>query len=207
MLRKLSRIALLAVFASKSAAASTPVVDGVIEPEEWAGAQRETLVGGGEALILRAGVDLYVAIDGAGSGFPSLCVGDADQVDVLHASAALGTVTYKRGKDGWSRGKPFEWRVRDQAEPSPTLSNERDAFFKDFEWIANASRISAPAREFKIRLNDKRKFLGIVFLSTDAMQATYWPASMKDGCRELDLLRGEAPASLELEPARWHPIE
>lgn len=208
MLQKLPRIALLAVFASAVAAASTPpVVDGDIAPEEWSGARRETLVGGGEVLVLRAGSDLYVAVKGAGNGFPSLCVGDANRVDVMHASAALGTVTYKRTKDGWSRGNPFEWRVRDLPEPSPTLQGERDAFFKDFKWLANASRTGAPAREFKIRLDGERVFLGVVFLSTDTMQAAYWPASMDDGCRELDLLRGEAPGSLALEPSRWHPIE
>ncbi|TWI04780.1 hypothetical protein IP90_00918 [Luteimonas cucumeris] len=207
MPRLLPWIALPIYLAIGTAAAVTPTIDGVAKPGEWAGARREKLVGGGEVWLLRAGNDLYVAVEGSGTGFPSLCVGDADRVEVLHASAALGTVAYQRGAKAWSRGPGFEWRVRDLPEPAPTLSTDRESFLKEQRWLANTSRTGAPFREFRIILDAGRRFLGVVFLSTNGMQAAYWPASVNDGCRDMDLLRGEAPHSVELTPSRWHDIE
>lgn len=206
MPRSLPWIALSLCLAASIATAATPTIDGIAKPGEWADARHEQLVGGGEVWLLRAGNDLYVAVEGSGTGFPSLCVGDADRVEILHASAALGTVVYRRGANVWSRGPGFEWRVRDLPQPSPTLAAERESFLKQQRWLANASHTGAPFREFRIVLDAERRFLGVVFLSTDSMQAAYWPASMDDGCRDPDLLRGEAPGSLELEPSRWHEI-
>ncbi len=187
------------LFAGSAAAAaslSSPTVDGVIEPKEWAGARREKLTDGGDVLLLRAGADLYVAVIGLRRGYPSLCVGDFEHVEVLHASAALGSVSYTRTSTRWLRGKPFEWRVQDVPKPPSALLAQ-----------STASRAGAPAREFRIALDPPRRFLGVVFLSTDTMQAAYWPASTNDGCRNLELLRGDAPEELELDPSQWHRIE
>lgn len=200
-------IALPICLAAGTASAATPTIDGVAKPGEWADARRANLVGGGEVWLLRAGNELYVAVKGSGTGFPSLCVGNADRVEILHASAALGTVAYQRGAKGWSRGQGFEWRVRDLPEPAPTLATDRESFLKEQRWLANASDTGTPLREFRIILDAGRRFLGVVFLSTDSMQAAYWPTSMNDGCRDLDLLRGDAPGSLELEPSRWYEIK
>jgi outer membrane protein OmpA-like peptidoglycan-associated protein len=38
------------------------------------------------------------------------------------------------------------------------------------------------------------------------MKAAYWPGAMNDGCRDLELLRGEAPATLRFDPSRWYSI-
>ena len=198
------------LFAGSAAAAaslSPPTVDGVIGPKEWSGARREKLTGGGEVLLLRSGGDLYVAIIGMRPGYPSLCVGDFEHVEVLHASAALGSVSYTRRNTRWLRGKPFEWRVRDVPKPTSALLAERESFLAEYRWLSTASRAGAPAREFRIALDPQRRFVGVVFLSTDIMQAAYWPASMSDGCRNLELLRGDAPEQLELDPSRWHRIE
>lgn len=189
------------------ASISPPIVDGVIGPEEWAGARRERLTGGGEMLLLRAGSELYVAVIGPGLGFPSLCIGDFGHVEILHASAALGSVSYTRANTEWRRGKPFEWRVRDVPEPTPTLSAERASFRAEYRWLANASHIGSPSREYQIELGPERQFLGVVFLSTKTMEAAYWPASMSDGCRDLSLLRGDAPDALRFDPSQWHKID
>src|SRR6266704_600885 len=66
-------------FTTSAAALSAPTIDGVIGSKEWAGARRERLIGGGEVLLLRAGADLYIAVSGAGRGYPSLCVGDFER--------------------------------------------------------------------------------------------------------------------------------
>jgi hypothetical protein len=194
--------------AAMAASPSPPTIDGVIGPKEWSGARRENLIGGGEALLIREAADLYVAVIGARPGYPtSLCVGDVQRVAVLHASAALGSVSYSRAGAKWLRGEPFEWRVRDVPGPAAALLAERESFLAKYGWLSTASRAGTPTREFRIKLGPERQFLGIVFLSTDTMEAAYWPASMSDGCRNLELLRGDAPDTLQLDPSQWHRLE
>jgi hypothetical protein len=219
-MRVVSGCALLiaALAAATAASVTPPTIDGIITREEWAGARHEPLIGGGEVLLLRAGSDLYVAVSGTRPGYPSLCVGDAAHVEVLHASAALGTVSYTRTSGAktpdagqpspWRlRGGPFEWRLRDTPDPVPTLLADREAFFAQTRWLSTASRAGASTREFRIALGRTRQFLGVVYLSTEAMETAYWPASMNDGCRDLELVRGAAPETLRLDPSRWSRIE
>src|SRR5438876_8565068 len=135
MLYVLCRATLLAGLAATAASLSPPKVDGVIGPKEWSGARREKLTGGGEVLLLRAGSDLYVAVIGVRPGYPTLCVGDFGHVEVLHASAALGSVSYTRTNTRWLRGKPFEWCVRDVPKPSSVLLAERESFLTEYRWL------------------------------------------------------------------------
>lgn len=201
------RTMLFAWSAAAAASLSPPTIDGVLGPKEWSGALREKLIGGGEVLLLRAPADLYVAVVGPKRGYPSLCVGDFERVEVLHASAALGSVAYTRTGAKWLRGTPFEWRVRDEPGATTTLLGERESFFAGYGWLSTASRAGEPTREFRIKLGPERRFLGVVFLSTDTMEASYWPASMSDGCRNLELLRGDAPEALQLDPSQWNRIQ
>jgi hypothetical protein len=201
------RTILLAWSAATAASFSPPTIDGVIGPKEWSSAQREKLTGGGEVLLLRAGADLYVAVIGAKPGYPSLCVGDFRHVEVLHASAALGSVSYTRTGASWLRGKPFEWRVRDKPRAAAALLADRESFLAEYGWLSTASRAGAPTREFRIKLGPERRFLSVVFLSSDTKETAYWPASMSDGCRDLGLLRGDAPEAFQLDPSQWHRIK
>lgn len=207
MLEVLCRAVVFAGLAVTAASVSPPTIDGILGPGEWSGAQREELIGGGEVLLLRAGADFYVAVVGARPGYPSLCVGDLGNVEVLHASAALGSVSYTRTGKEWFRGKPFEWRVRDGPGPAAARLSERESFLGEYGWLSTASRAGAPIREFRIKLAPQRRRLGVVFLSTDTMESAYWPASMSDGCRDPKLLRGDAPDTLQLDPSQWHRIE
>lgn len=184
-----------------------PQIDGVIGVTEWSGARHEALVGDGELLLLRKNNYLYVAVIGADSGLVSLCTGDLERVEILHASAALGSVSYTRTNSQWLRGEPFEWHLRDVSESSKPLSVKRESFFEEHHWLANSSRVQTPKREFKIKLGRHRQFLSVVFLLLDNMKVAYWPASTNGDCRNLRLLRGWAPDSLKFEPSTWHKIK
>ncbi len=202
-----TQVLLVAGMAASGVPRAPPTIDGLIGPKEWSGARRERLIGGGEVLLLRQGDDLYVAVIGAKRGFPSLCVGDLERVEILHASAALGSVSYTGGGALWRRGKPFEWRVRDAPRPVAALVAERESFLAEHRWLSTASREGAAEREFRITIGPGRHFLGVVFLAIESMKAAYWPASMNDGCRNPDLLRGDPPDALQFNPTRWHRIE
>lgn len=189
------------------AQASSPTIDGNIDQQEWASAERHALSGGGELLLLKSGGELYVAVRGGTRGLASLCIGDKEQVEVLHASAALGTAVYKRHDRSWVRSDGFSWEARDRAAPADQLAAERDRFFTDHQWIANASSAESPNREFRIRLTPTRRQLGVAFLDTSATRAAHWPADAVDGCVDTELLRGDAPKLLRLNPWRWHEVK
>ena len=70
--------------------ATPPDVAGPFREADWRGARRARMIGGGELRLLRSGREVYVAVLGATRGYPSLCVGNAQRVEILHASAALG---------------------------------------------------------------------------------------------------------------------
>jgi hypothetical protein len=192
----------------EAAPRSVPTIDGVVRAAEWSGASRDGLTGGGEVLRLRVRDELYVAVKGKSPGIASLCVGNARRVAVLHASAALGTVVYTlRGNDRWSRGPQFEWRVRASPRTGPASAAERATFLAENRWLANSGHRPLLVREFRLRLDADRQFLGATHLATDSMEIAYWPESMADGCRSANLVRGDAPDTLEFSPLRWHCVD
>ena len=86
--------------------------DGRLEPSEWAGA-REVRLEGMRIRLGRRGDVLAVAVELEGPGISSLVLGTADQVWVLHASAALGTGEYRRAAGGaCTRARQFDDRCR-----------------------------------------------------------------------------------------------
>ena len=123
MLAYLVFAALQAATPPRAFPATPPDVAGPFRETDWRGARRERMVGGGELRLLRSGREVYIAVLGATRGYPSLCVGDAQRVEVLHASAALGSVTYVHHGNAWRLQMPFAWHLREPAaggiEPAP----------------------------------------------------------------------------------------
>src|SRR5215471_8411064 len=151
------------------------------------------LIGGGDLRFrLREGA-LYLTVNGPARGFPSLCIGNSREVSILHASAALGTARYRRSGESWARLNGFEWKVRDSPQSGPASSGERQGFLEQNGWVANSSHQGEPSREFQIELLPEREYIGIAFLSVETMSVSYWPATMADDCRALDLLKGDPP--------------
>jgi hypothetical protein len=153
--------------------------------------------------LRREGGFLHVAVMGPATGFPTLFVGTGDRVEVLHASAALGEVAYLRQGEAWIRQGAFDWQVRDRDVSEATLAAERSAFLAAHGWLAHASRRGAPVRTFRLRLRPDRRLLAVVFLATETMTPSWWPATLQDDCRNLPLLRGETPDTLHFAPSQW----
>ncbi len=201
------QLAWLGLFAS--AASAEPTIDGVAAADEWDEARQEALAGGRMLMTLRVKDDLYIALRGTATGFPTVCIGDGTRVDILHASAALGTVSYVKQDGDWQRGAPFSWRVRDRSSDNDPaqLQREREAFFNDELWLANANAKGEGLREFRIALTPHRRRLALVYLDTASMQQSVWPTEITDGCADPDLVRGDAPERLQFTPERWHAID
>ena len=120
------------------------------------------------------------------------------------------TVTYVRTGSVWQLQKPFTWHLRERASGdrlSTRFAQAQAAFYRHYQWLSTASQAGAPVRVFRIRLGGTRDWLGVVFIDTATMRVTYWPASMGFGCRNLPLVKGDAPARLEFDPSSWSRLE
>jgi hypothetical protein len=179
--------------------ASTPRIDGVLDEEEWKGARREKLAGGGELRILRQGDDIFVALSAAHPGIASFCLADGDHVEILHASAALGTAVYKRDDGGWRQIEEFDWKVR---EGAPETAKQE--YLEERGWLANSSNSASLVREYRIRKGGGDRRLAVVFLHTDEpMSVARWPDTVSDDCASVRLAQGYALESTRFDPSGW----
>lgn len=182
-------------------ALTPPLLDGVLGTDEWSGpgVRREAMEGGGEVLLRRDGDRLFIAVKSLKRGIASLCTGNRDDVEILHASAALGTARFHREGKEWKPMQNFAWTTREGA-----TAEERAAHMAAAGWLANASTAPSLVREFEVRLQPGREFIGVAFLHTDEPQSVaYWPKSMRDDCAAIDLAQGYVHEKMRFDAKRW----
>ncbi len=184
-----------------------PVIDGRIDEAEWVAATRESLVGGGDVLLLQRAGNVYVAIRGPRAGLASLCTSKGDVVRILHASAATGEARFAHSAGAWRQTAGFEWHLRDSPRQAEPAAAQHDAMARDFGWTANPSASGAAHREFQIRAADVDA-LAVTFLATaDPLALSYWPSSVADDCRtNLKIAQGFLPESASFDPSHWHQL-
>jgi hypothetical protein len=177
------------------------------QPARTQDLQRASLAGGGEVTIRHDGDVIHVSVQGPRAGLASLCVGDASQVRILHASAALGEALYEKDGDRWLLKREFDWRLRDTPRTAGPTESQKQAFFTETGWVANASSAGSPAREFRIRLTQRTRYLGVTFLATaQPLAVSFWPATMDDDCRLEKIGQGFLPATARFRPERWEQL-
>jgi hypothetical protein len=187
-------------------AGAPPQIDGHIGAEEWTGATKHTLTGGGELSLLTLGDSLYVGLRGPKAGLASLCIASGDRVRILHASAALGEGIFVRKGPTWSKATDFTWALRDSPRSGGPSASERTAFLQKAGWLANASASGSPEREFQIQLAGVEA-IAVTFLATDdSLALSYWPPSVGDDCRTVKVPQGFLPDTATFRPDSWHPI-
>jgi hypothetical protein len=191
--------------------APAPVIDGSLDKDEWAGAASDRLSDGSIIRFQHDAEHLFVAIEAATSGFPSLCVAIGDTVRVLHASAALGSVTYSRaGRDWTSADKAFVYGMRNPAV-SDAARAERQSYLKDQGWLSTTvpmtkGRAQEMQISFAVTGRTPRIALGYLIIgSGDPLLISTWPRSMSaaDGCAESRLVSGYVPSPLSFETDGW----
>ena len=166
----------------------------------------QPLTGGGEVTLREQHGELLVGVTGPRAGLASLCVADDTRVRILHASAAVGEAVYERAGDTWALKTKFEFKLRDGRTGPPT-EQDRSDYFSSMGWVANASRTGDGKREFRIRLTDAIRFLGVTFFTTnEPMAVSHWPPSMDDDCRAVRIAQGYLPETAVFRPASWHRV-
>jgi hypothetical protein len=183
-------------------------LDGTLGAEEWEGGARFAMTGGGEVRLRARGSELLLGVRGAGPGFPHVALSAGDSVWILHASAALGTITYAR--DDGNRWRPVRgpvWEMRDTTL-SDAAGDAREAYLGEHGWVASTARMGREGdAEFVIHLDrfgggDVR--LGVASLVLPRRPvAPRWPDAVPDDMNKGELLGGDTPDSLSFRPSGW----
>ena len=185
------------------------VIDGVIGEDEWRGASTQPLPDGGTLRLRHDGAFLFVGISAASQGFPSLCAA-TDVVRVLHASAALGSVTYRRDGAEWTASETeFVYGMR-TADLTDAAREERRRYLAEHGWVASTFNMGdgrAQEMQISVALISKTPAIALGYHANAMTGGTVvpWPAAIatSDGCVNAQLVRGFVPPRLRFDPATW----
>lgn len=193
----------------KLAAGQTITVDGKIEDAEWKGSSSFPMKNGGTVFFGYDGTYLFVGVRGPVQGWSHLYVNEGEDagVFVYHASAALGSTTYRADKNGkWQSSNPFSWELRDRVI-NPEVQKKMDEYLAKNFWVANNSNTGNKNEiEFKVRpRGDGPVRVGIVFAVGETGRYFY-PENLGDDTVKEELVLGNTPADLRFVPAQWATV-
>jgi len=176
--------------------APPPTIDGTVEETEWAGAASATMSDGTTVLLMRDDDVLHAAIVGNEVGGVNVIIATADQVSILHSSAALGSAAYEANGSTWDLVHGFDWCCRDAADAAAS-----DELFAAEGWKANIGyagdrgvveyRIAIPWREARFAVSSIR----------DDADKGFWPAELTPEAR--DQLLGVPPPQRSYNIDEW----
>ena len=182
-------------------------LDGSIDSGEWEGALiLELSDSGGSIRLLHDGSYLYAGVKADSGSYPHLAVMSPATVWILHASAALGGVEYRRTDSvRWERRNEFAWELRDTSQSETALA-ERADYLEKHGWVASTQGMGRPGEtEYRIHLElfDNTPLRLAAAMGTGWVPPHFWPAALNDGVRSQDLFLGSAPESLTFDVKGW----
>jgi len=186
-------------------------IDGRIEDAEWKEASAFDLTGGGRVFFKTDGNLVYVAVRGIKPGWLHLYLSEAEDKDiqVLHASAALGRIVYRKDKAGlWQPLNEFSWELRDRAFSDEVRQKQADYLTKNY-WVANNVNMGNRAEiEFRIKLQNPKakKFRLAVVYAVDRNVYHFFPAGLSDDSLKAELVAGNRVENVKFVPSQWAEI-
>jgi hypothetical protein len=187
-------------------------IDGRVDEAEWRNALRIEQPAGTVVRLMRDASHLYVGISSDRPGFASLCLATGEDVHVLHASAALGAVTYRRNGETWqSADTAFRYSMRNTALDDSARS-ERAAYLRENGWVGSTVRMSdGRTQELQIAFSRFALPFSVAmgrWLFTRDVEA--WPTAVTqgdhDGCVAMRLVNGSVPQGLRFYSMNWVTI-
>lgn len=175
---------------------AAPVLDNRVDAREWATAKRIELPGQGKVLLGGDRETLYFAVEEMPStrfGFSCIFVKTADHILILHASAQLGSATYRPQNGVWQPDHPkYVWK-------------KAELMWREEQWRAGVN--PEGSQEFAVSrdlLGDQPTIaLGYIYGGQKGVAAVGWPAALDDGTRNIKLLSGYNPADLSFATDGW----
>ena len=190
-----------------------PVVDGTIQPDEWADAIRIPLVGGEAVFLKKSDRYLFIAVKGSSGGIGSLGLATPDSLRILHASTGLITADFVRDGSRWR----LVHRFRGPATPSGesfgrgeerSAGDYRLASLEQYGWTANVVDSGLPTDlEYQIRIEGlprSRTNLAVVFFQVHAdVRMAHAPANLADDSLDRELISGGVEGDLQFDTNGW----
>lgn len=197
----------LIVFAFVCAALEAqPVLDGKIDDAEWAKATTHSMANGGTLRVLPGGDAWYFAVQIPEDGYGHFYVADGDSIQVIHVSAALGRLQYRRNGTEWSTSDQFVWQMRDRTY-SDTLRAAQEKYFAENGWVGTNNGMGRGRFELKLRRTPGKPVrVAMVFMSGPQKQC-YWPESLDDDTRNTKLIAGQPIAAPRFDTAQWFELK
>lgn len=183
-------------------------IDGRVDDAEWRTALRMEHPAGTVVRLMRDADHLYFGVTSERQGFASLCVAINNEVHVLHASAALGRITYRPRTDAWqSPDTAFSYGMRNTALDA-TAQSQRAAYLAEHGWVASTVRMGNDGRSQEVQIALSKYTLPFQlalgrWLFTNSSES--WPGTITDhdGCFSLPLVRGSVPQGITFKPSFW----
>jgi hypothetical protein len=81
---------------------------------------------------------------------------------------------------------------------------EQAEFLAKHGWLASNALVGTPGEmEYKIAMPAGSLRLAVVYRHFTERVLSWWPKDLDDGCRNFDLIGGDAPAALQFSPSQW----
>lgn len=113
---------------------TTPVLDGAIGQVEWSQAELHAMTPGATLRLLATPDALSLAVQLPTNGWGHVSVFDGETIQVLHMSAALGLLRYRRKGDKWQTVDRFVWQLRDRVYWA-LLQSAQDQYYNENDWV------------------------------------------------------------------------
>jgi len=185
------------------------VIDGKIDEKEWEGAGVLDLTNGGKLFLKYDGLFVYLAMRGSRSGWSHLYLNDGtSDVSVIHASAALGRVIYKRDANKiWQPANDFAYEVRDRVITDATRST-MGAYLAKNGWVASNNNMgNANEVEYKMAATPNKPLRFAAIFMSDATKPQHFPATLSDDTLRKILLEGNTPPDLKFDVTQWARLD
>ena len=161
-----------------------PIIDGIINDQEWQNAARYHFDEGSEVYLMISGNHLFLAIRANGGGMiaGNVFLAEENQIMILHTSAALGTALYNKDGEQYKKIKDFSWCCRSKIDDEASRV-AREKFFADENWLGINSFLGVENElEYKILLEGQLDMLAVNFIYADGGgDKQVWPVGLKDG--------------------------
>lgn len=185
-----------------------PVIDGVVNEQEWQPAKVQHFYDGSEIYLMISGDHLYLAVRAVGGGMiaGNVFLWQENGVAVMHTSAALGTALYQRDEERYQKIKDFDWCCRSKIDDALSQS-AREVFFGEEGWLGvNSFLGNANELEYKISLRDMPHKLAVNFIQADGGgEKQVWPVGLEDGVALPS--SGGFPDLIIFDVGKWFALE
>lgn len=141
-----------------------------------------------------AGQAVFTVQPRKAGGFPVMYLSNGDTTRVLHASAKLGELRFRKAEDAWvPEAKDYRWF--ETMAPS--------------DWTASTMPFDDGMR-FTLDcglMSQFRVALAYVHMGERGLMAETWPARLDDDVASVELAVGEIPDTADFRPASWLSLD